>query len=91
MSAEPGLMDTGAYGWCWEFARDHMARRRRGEAAHLADLARAGELARAAEDMCLRLVADLRSQGETWENIGTALGISKQAASQLHKRAIRSR
>lgn len=39
----------------------------------------------------LRLAKDLRSRGKTWDEIGDRLGISRQAASQLVKRAERGR
>jgi hypothetical protein len=40
----------------------------------------------AADEAAVRLIDDLREQGESWETIGAELGITRQAAQQWRSR-----
>lgn len=57
------------------------------------DLAKALKSARryqlAAADLVANYVRDYRASGATWREIGAALGVSLQAAQQLHARSLR--
>lgn len=83
MSHIPGLTDSPAYLDLFEFVS-------MGGVRPITRLREAGRLRAAAEELTLRLIEDARKEGATWEAIGAALGVTKQAASQLHKRARRS-
>ena len=49
-------------------------------AGALAGLSRVHKMAREMDDIVRRTVAEVKSDGATWEQIGEALGVSKQAA-----------
>lgn len=87
MSAEPGLTDSEQYAKLWQITGYHTSSLPRSVQGRLEEAAR---LRSALDELTLRLVDDARSAGLAWEAIGFCLGVSKQAVSQMHKRAQRS-
>lgn len=87
MSAEPGLTDSDAYRELWNIVYEDSRGRGYASARVASQLRELAELRRAADELVLRLVDDGREAGLTWERIGSLLGVTKQAASQLHKSA----
>lgn len=83
VSAEPGLTDSVEYAALFDFVTD--------APGALVRLAAAAEVQAAADELVLRLVQDGRRSGHTWRELGAALGVSLQAAQQLHARAKRRR
>lgn len=83
MSARPGLTDSPEYVDLFESITI-------GGGGFRARLERVRRLRAAVDLLTLRLIDDARADGMTWEAIALPLGVTKQAASQLHKRARRS-
>lgn len=96
MNVEPSLYDPPEYAALVTLMRQrgNLPAVKRAESAtdRLDDLRKANVLLEAAQDLvdrlldeCAKDVAD-NGQMTTWERVGGVLGISKQGASQLHKR-----
>lgn len=90
MSALPGLTDTWEYRTIYEaLTTSSLPTGKAGNLVWAGPLKELANYRAAVDELTVRLIDDYRKAGATWEYIGAALGMSKQAASQLHKRARR--
>lgn len=85
MSAEPGLTDST------EYRRLHglITPSNGGRKLYAGPLKELAGYRAAVDELTVRMIHDYREAHWTYEAIGAALGITKQAVSQLHKRARR--
>lgn len=102
MSAEPSLTDSPEYATLWALLQDIRRDRSNGrdlsKSADTLDALRAArDLQEAADELVSRVLADVAADVATgrswitWEHVGGALRMTKQAASQKHKRWVAAR
>lgn len=84
-AAQPNLTDGAVYGQLWEMVT--LGGTLTTARSELGALTRAREYQLEAGRLILRLVQDAKADGHTLEEIGRALGMSRQGVSVMLKRA----
>lgn len=79
--SQPALGDTAEYSALFELIQSH----------GVPMLFSLHKYRQAADDMLVRLIADKRAQGKSWDDIGLQIGMTRQGAQQFVKRATAKR